>query len=190
MLLQKEKWPEVVICWSRGDDSSSRSVRSRESWDAIIKYVQSGTFQDEILMLRGDVRAVKKSSSIVKLDPILVNGILRVGGLLHYSSISSEARHPAILTQASLHLQPHSAAIPQNQWALRLRAHSLSYPARILDYSSKSLLASHYFLVLQLQKEAGFCLRAENVQFAWRQSKNRPHLPSAMSALSVSARSK
>ena len=65
--------------------------------NAIIKYVQSGTFQDEILMLRGDVRAVKKSSSIVKLDPILVNGILRVGGLLHYSSISSEARHPAIL---------------------------------------------------------------------------------------------
>ena len=48
-------------------------------------------------MLRGDVRAVKKSSSIVKLDPILVNGILRVGGRLHHSSISSEARHPAIL---------------------------------------------------------------------------------------------
>ena len=64
--------------------------------NAIIKYVQSYPFQDEILMLRGDVRAVKKSSSIVKFDPILVNGILRVGGRLHYSSISSEARHPAI----------------------------------------------------------------------------------------------
>jgi len=65
--------------------------------NAIIKYVQSCTFQDEMLMLRGDVRAVKKSSCIVKLDPILVNGILRVGGRLHYSLISSEARHPAIL---------------------------------------------------------------------------------------------
>ena len=33
----------------------------------------------------------------MKLDPILVNGILCVGGCLHHSSISSEARHPVII---------------------------------------------------------------------------------------------
>ena len=49
------------------------------------------------LMLRDDARAVKKSSAIVKLDIILLNRILRVGGCLHHSSISLEARHPAIL---------------------------------------------------------------------------------------------
>ena len=57
--------------------------------NTIIKYVQSCTFQDEMLMLLCDVRAFRNSSSIVKLDPILVNGILRVGGRLHYALISS-----------------------------------------------------------------------------------------------------
>ena len=142
-------------------------LKVEKAENAIIKYVQSWTFQDKTLMLRGDVRAVKKSSSIVKLDPILVNRILRVGGRLHYSMISSEARHPAILPKHHyISNLSSTAALPQNQWALRLRAHSLSYPAEILDYSSKSLPASHYLLVLQLQKEAGFCWREENVQFA------------------------
>ena len=65
--------------------------------EAIIKYVQGCNFQDELYTLHGGEKEVKKSSSIFKLDPILVNGILCVGGRLHHSPVSSKAKHPAML---------------------------------------------------------------------------------------------
>ena len=40
---------------------------------------------------------MKKSSSIVKLDPVFVEGIICVGGRLHNSAIKKEAKHPVIL---------------------------------------------------------------------------------------------
>ena len=39
---------------------------------------------------------VKKSSTIVKLDPILVDGVICVGGCLHNSPIKLDAKHPVI----------------------------------------------------------------------------------------------
>ena len=39
----------------------------------------------------------KKSSSIYKLDPVLENGLIRVGGRLHQAPIESDTKHPAIL---------------------------------------------------------------------------------------------
>ena len=39
----------------------------------------------------------KRSSSICKLDPVLENGLIHVGGHLHQAPIESDAKHPVIL---------------------------------------------------------------------------------------------
>ncbi|XP_037631889.1 uncharacterized protein LOC119491753 [Sebastes umbrosus] len=62
----------------------------------IIKFCQSQGFGDELISLqKGD--KLKGSSHIVKLDPVLQNGILRVGGRLHQSALPEDAKHPVIL---------------------------------------------------------------------------------------------
>ena len=53
--------------------------------EAIVKAVQSRTFHNELLSLASARKEVKLSSRIVKLDPILVNGVISVGGRLHNS---------------------------------------------------------------------------------------------------------
>lgn len=72
----------------------------------IIKVVQSRCFNDELLSLQGSaseatnplkVKSVKKSSHICKLDPILLRGLICVGGRLQRSTISEDAKHPVIL---------------------------------------------------------------------------------------------
>ncbi len=40
---------------------------------------------------------LKRSSHFVKLDPIMQDGILRVGGRLHRSALPADAKHPVIL---------------------------------------------------------------------------------------------
>lgn len=72
----------------------------------ILKYVQKQTFKDELASLNG-VRNVtqgranrnnlKKNSTIYKLDPVLENGLLRVGGRLEHAPIENDAKHPIIL---------------------------------------------------------------------------------------------
>ena len=64
---------------------------------AIIQVVQAQRFDDELLSLKGAKREIKKSSSLVKLDPVLVDGILCVGGRLQNSPIQDRHKHPAIL---------------------------------------------------------------------------------------------
>lgn len=77
----------------------------------ILKYVQRQSFREELSCLQNketDVkrtksvqtdrrRSVKKSSSIVKLDPELRDGLLCVGGRLRHAPIEEEQRHPVIL---------------------------------------------------------------------------------------------
>ncbi|XP_068749394.1 uncharacterized protein [Montipora capricornis] len=64
------------------------------------------TFKDELASLSGvgnDTREtanqnnLKKNSSIYKLDPVLENGLLRVGGRLEHAPIENDAKHPIIL---------------------------------------------------------------------------------------------
>ena len=77
----------------------------------ILKCVQRQSFREELSCLQNketdDKRAksvqtdrrrpVKKSSSIVKLDPELRDGLLCVGGRLRHAPIEEEQRHPVIL---------------------------------------------------------------------------------------------
>ena len=69
----------------------------REAERTIVKLVQSQTFKEELMSLRSSRKEVKKSSSIVKLDPTCIEEILCVGGRLQKSPIDQEAKHPTIL---------------------------------------------------------------------------------------------
>lgn len=64
--------------------------------EAVVRFEQEQSFHEELTALRKGV-SVKKSSSIYRLDPILQNGILRIGGRLSRSALPEEVKHPAIL---------------------------------------------------------------------------------------------
>lgn len=66
----------------------------------LIQFSQKQQFQDEIEALRKNI-PVKKRSKLFKLDPVLQDGILRVGGRLNRAAMPEESRHPAILSKCS-----------------------------------------------------------------------------------------
>ena len=69
----------------------------------ILKHVQWKCFKKELEDLRQLERqssknnVITKSSSLYKLDPILYNGLLRVGGRLKQAPLNHDAKHPIIL---------------------------------------------------------------------------------------------
>ena len=77
----------------------------------ILKHVQKQSFVEELRLARNEkkercdptvekrmkTRIVKKSSSIYKLDPVIVNGLLCVGVRLLLAPIQEESKHPVIL---------------------------------------------------------------------------------------------
>ena len=77
---------------------------------AIIKAVQTRRFGEERLSLE-EAKKVKKSSHIISLDPVLIEGTLRVGGRLQNSPLKNATKHPAILLKdhhiASLIVRHH-----------------------------------------------------------------------------------
>ena len=71
----------------------------------IVKYVQSQYFANEIKTLeniQNDSSRISKNGAIYQLDPILVNGVLRVGGRLSLSNLPYDAKHPIILPKQSI----------------------------------------------------------------------------------------
>ena len=63
---------------------------------SIVKVVQRDVYSSEILQLsRGNFVSIK--SSIAKLKPILVDGILRVGGRLSFADLQFDEKFPTIL---------------------------------------------------------------------------------------------
>ena len=60
---------------------------------AIVNYVQNQHFSEEISHL-ADGKTIKKSSHLYKLDPVMVNGTLRVGGRLSKAALPEEAKPP------------------------------------------------------------------------------------------------
>ena len=63
---------------------------------AIIEAVQTRSFREERLSLK-EAKKVKKSSHIISLDPVLMEGTLRVGGCLQNLPLQNATKHPAIL---------------------------------------------------------------------------------------------
>ena len=77
----------------------------------ILKHVQKQSFVEELRCTRNEkkercdptvekrmkTRVVKKSNPIYKLNPVIVNGLLCVGGRLSRAPIQEESKHPVIL---------------------------------------------------------------------------------------------
>ena len=68
---------------------------------AIICLSQQETFGEEIDSLRSGASGVKKSSNICRLDPVLKDGLLRVGGRLSRVALPEESKHPVILSKGT-----------------------------------------------------------------------------------------
>ncbi|KAL7826251.1 hypothetical protein SRHO_G00339890 [Serrasalmus rhombeus] len=68
--------------------------------NAVISYVQNSSFHEEVEALQKG-KQVKLTSNISSLDPILENGILRVGGRFNKMAMPISQQHPAILPKNS-----------------------------------------------------------------------------------------
>ena len=95
------------------EDRTQLTVQELEEAElAIIRYTQSQSFDQEIKSLgqvhcekkeHGHTRQqrstneIRKNSSLYRLDPLLNNGLLRVGGRLSKADIPKESKHPIIL---------------------------------------------------------------------------------------------
>lgn len=83
---------------------------------AIVIFVQKQHFSEEISNLTNG-KPIKESSHLHKLDPVMVNGILRVGSRLSRSALPEEAKHPAILPKSS-NIWAHSPLHSWESWRL------------------------------------------------------------------------
>lgn len=66
----------------------------------IIKFCQSQQFQEEITMLKKG-KCVTKTSHLRKLDPVMQDGVLRVGGRLAAAGMPEHVKHPVIIPKGS-----------------------------------------------------------------------------------------
>ena len=80
----------------KGTCLSVKDIRRAET--VIIQFSQSYTFREQLRALQKGEK-IKRSSSIMKLDPFLQDGVLRVGGRLHRAALPEHTKHPAILAK-------------------------------------------------------------------------------------------
>lgn len=66
---------------------------------AIIRYCQRQRFGEEMSALSSGKGSVSRQSPIYRLDPVLEDGLLRVGGRLSRGAMPEEAKHPLILSK-------------------------------------------------------------------------------------------
>ncbi|XP_043212074.1 uncharacterized protein LOC122376326 [Amphibalanus amphitrite] len=99
--IKKEEKPESRNV-TNGGIASDLSVEELQSAEmCIVKYVQAGSFSEELAVLHSpEHKKITKKSNIYRLDPVCESGVLRVGGRLSHA-YASEASHPAILPARS-----------------------------------------------------------------------------------------
>ncbi len=123
-----------------------------EAESAIIRYCQRQRFQDEISSLMSERRTVSRQSSIYKLDPVLEDGLLRVGGRLSKGAMPLEVKHPLILSK-----EQHVSTLILKDFHQRLghsgRNHTLSAVRR------KYWITSAQSAVRKMISECSFCRR-------------------------------
>ena len=66
----------------------------------LVRYVQSQKFASEIAIIKRG-KQLRQKSSLYQLNPIVVEGVLRVGGRLDNVNFNFDLRHPIILPQCS-----------------------------------------------------------------------------------------
>ncbi|KAM7393992.1 hypothetical protein PAMP_020821 [Pampus punctatissimus] len=95
---------------------------------SMIIFVQRQAFAPEVASLQMTPPRVHKSSRLCRLDPVLDEGVLRVGGRLHKSAMPEETKHPCILPKDShvsvlllRHIHEHSGHSGRNHMLSVLR---------------------------------------------------------------------
>jgi hypothetical protein len=79
------------------DQSSLFTVEAmQQAESAILKYLQQTAFTSEMQQLKTN-ELVDKQSSIRRLNPFIQDSLLRVGGRIHQSQQSDDAKHPIII---------------------------------------------------------------------------------------------
>lgn len=112
LLIQlSRKRKEMALSDQQTDDTKKRSKVL--TWEhlsvedlaraekALLHCVQQHHFPEELSALEKGKTSVKKGSRLYKLDPILDDGVLRVGGRLSKMAMPEEFKHPAILPKTS-----------------------------------------------------------------------------------------
>lgn len=77
---------------------SEPNLVASSSWveRSVLTYVQRQSFPIEMAALQGTSSRVQRNSKLCRLDPILDEGIMRIGGQLHKSAMP-ETKHPCVL---------------------------------------------------------------------------------------------
>lgn len=84
------------MCNTKEKDRVGQHLSVKELADAeraVVIYIQSQAFSNELMT----PPRVPSSSRLCRLDPVLDEGLLRVGGRLHKSAMPEETKHPCIL---------------------------------------------------------------------------------------------
>ncbi|XP_062567165.1 uncharacterized protein LOC134229426 [Saccostrea cucullata] len=92
----RQKKPSVNSSESRARMTHLSTQDLHKAEIAILKFIQRKSFAPEIDELKKG-HHVKLCSNIRKLDPILDDGLIRVGGRLHRANMPLETKHPIIL---------------------------------------------------------------------------------------------
>lgn len=71
----------------------------------LIKAAQREAFEEQLKWLSQKSYKLRKTHKMYQLDPILENGVLRVGGRLRMSSATLELKHPVILPEEGIFTQ-------------------------------------------------------------------------------------
>jgi len=74
-------------------------VEIQQTSQEIVRLVQSQHFHEEYLCLK-EGRQVKCNSNLANLSPILIDGVIRVGGRIHRTPIAFKAAHPMVLPKS------------------------------------------------------------------------------------------
>lgn len=87
------------ICAKEDGNTLLKTEELSKAEEAIVSFVQRKHFADEMTALNSGT--VRKSSHLYKLDPVVANGVLRVGGRLSKADLPEETKHAAILPKES-----------------------------------------------------------------------------------------
>ena len=79
--------------------STLQLVEIQQTSQEIVQLVQSQHFHEECLCLK-EGRQVKCNSKLANLSPILIDGVIRVGGRIHRAPIAFKAAHPMVLPKS------------------------------------------------------------------------------------------
>ena len=78
--------------------STLQLVEIQQTSQEIVRLVQSQHFHEYLCLKEG--RQVKCNSKLASLSPILIDGVIRVGGRIHRAPIAFKAAHPMVLPKS------------------------------------------------------------------------------------------